>query len=129
MTTFKTYIRENGIKTEATMVGENPNMPDNHDARHYKVVLRNRARRQMTLYFSMGLLLECEPEPLDVLICLASDALSVECTGGFEGWASDFGHDTDSRKAERMYAACQKITGQLKRFAGDTYQQLLSCEE
>ena len=34
---------------------------------------------------------------------------------GFEGWAENFGMDTDSRKALRMYDECAAIGGRLRR--------------
>lgn len=45
-------------------------------------------------------------------ILLDSDVLNHD---GFESWASEFGYDTDSRKAEGIYNECRKIAGDLVR--------------
>jgi hypothetical protein len=51
-----------------------------------------------------------EPTPYSVLAIL--DANSPE---SFEGFCSDFGYDTDSRKALDTFLAVQKQTGELRR--------------
>ena len=44
------------------------------------------------------------PTAAEVLYCLLSDASATgQC---FADWASDFGYDTDSRKALAIYEAC-----------------------
>ena len=42
----------------------------------------------------------------DALACLMSDAFSGEMS--FKEFCSEFGYDTDSRKAYRIYEACKK---------------------
>lgn len=60
------------------------------------------------------------PVPLlrDVLHSLVgdSDVLNYE---SFESWASEFGYDTDSRKAEEIYNTCMKIALKLKSIIGN----------
>jgi hypothetical protein len=47
------------------------------------------------------------PDKLDVVYSLLTDG---DVNGrSFEEWASDFGYDTDSRKAEQSYRACLAI--------------------
>ncbi len=48
----------------------------------------------------------------DALSCLLMDARAAETT--FEDWAAEFGYDTDSRKAEAVYRACDEIGKKLK---------------
>ncbi len=48
------------------------------------------------------------PNPLDVLHSLVLDAATIDCRD-FEEWASEFGYDTDSRRAEATYRACLDI--------------------
>lgn len=45
--------------------------------------------------------------------------------GGFESWASNFGYDTDSRKAETTYRACLDIALKLRAAIGDSGLQAL----
>lgn len=59
-----------------------------------------------------------QPDMVDVLCSLASDSDVIDA-GGFESWASDFGYDTDSRKAESIYRACLDIALKLRAAIGD----------
>jgi hypothetical protein len=45
------------------------------------------------------------PDPADVIHSLVLDGSAIDA-GSFESWASDYGYDIDSRKAEAMYRAC-----------------------
>ena len=58
------------------------------------------------------------PDPCDVLSSLALDA-SILDAGSFEDWASEFGYDPDSRKAEATYRACLEIALKLRQGLGD----------
>jgi hypothetical protein len=61
------------------------------------------------------------PAPLlrDVIYSLIQD-YSVIDNGSFESWASDYGYDTDSRKAEQTYRACLDSALQLRAALGDS---------
>ncbi len=82
---------------------------------------------RMTLHFSKGVGHHGQaPEVTEVLDCLASDAAGIENSQDFEGFCSEYGYDTDSRKAEKTYKACVHQTERLKRFLGDDlYDQLV----
>jgi hypothetical protein len=45
------------------------------------------------------------PKASDVWACILSDADALDHPS-FESWASDYGFDEDSRKAERIYQTC-----------------------
>lgn len=53
------------------------------------------------------------PHAADVLYSLILDSSAVGQS--FNDWCSDFGYDTDSRKAERIYHACQEGADKLSR--------------
>ena len=53
------------------------------------------------------------PPAAGVLYSLILDSSAVGQS--FESWASDYGYDTDSRKAEEIYRACQRNTDKLQR--------------
>lgn len=56
-----------------------------------------------------------KPKPADVLHCIVMDDprdLS------FDDWASEYGYDADSRKAEAIYRACQEQTAKGRAFFG-----------
>ena len=120
------YVEANKITIENEYASVNPNMDNDGkwQANHYKVTLR-RSGKQLTTYFSMGIALTDEPSAEGVLDCLASDAAGYQSAGNFESWASDYGYDTDSRRAEKMYIAIGRQVTQLKRFLGDDYDKVL----
>jgi len=94
-------------------------------ASHYVVTLR-KAGRRLTVHWHQGSGISHDPRLDDVLDSLASDASGVENARDFEDWASDYGYDTDSRKAEDIYRAVVKQTAGLKRLLGDeAYKALL----
>jgi hypothetical protein len=55
------------------------------------------------------------PAKADVFYCLLmdSDVVYFAC---FEDWASELGHDTDSRKAAKVYEACLQTALKFRRF-------------
>lgn len=119
------FVKDYRISMTADRVDSNPNMPESDNMDHWKVVLR-RPGHTLTTYFSMGYGHKgAEPKAADVLDCLASDASSIENANGFEDWAADFGYDTDSRKAEKTYKACEHIAKRLRNFLGEAYDTLL----
>jgi len=80
------------------------------------------------------ILAECtEPTPPDaatVLDCLASDSSSYDNARNFDDWCSEFGYDSDSRKAERTYRICGEQAKALRHFLGnDEYRHLLENVE
>lgn len=102
---------------------------DNWDSDVWKVTLtRKNPRRSMTLIFRMGIGHDGKPPIVaDVLSCITSDAASIEAARDFEDFADELGYSSDSRKAERIYKACQQQTRKLKRFLDDpdVYELLL----
>ena len=120
------FIRAHGITASSEMVDENPNMMDGDRMDHYKVRLRSRAGKRLTVFFSMGIALCREPTAADVLDCLASDSSSIENARSFEDWASELGYDADSWKAEHTFKVCERQAEKLKKFLGEeAYSQLL----
>lgn len=127
--TIQDFVRDLKISMTAERTDANPAMEGSRDMDHWKVVFRSKAfRGQMTTVFSMGYGHQgAEPKAKDVLDCLASDASSAD--ESFEDWASNYGYDTDSRKAERTYKAVQRSAARLQKFLGDSaYRTLLQCE-
>lgn len=100
-------------------------------ATHYNCTLRM-GRKRMTVRFHMGAAICREPSVSDVLDCLITDS-DVMLAGGeierFEAWASNFGYDTDSRKAEQTYRACVATARKLVKFLGEKrFDDLRDCE-
>lgn len=73
-----------------------------------------------------------EPTPPDlagVLECLASDASGYDSALDFDDWASNYGFDTDSRKAEQSYRVTGDQSKRLRHLLGDAaYAELLAIE-
>lgn len=116
------FVLAHGITMTSEWADSNPNMPS-REMDHWKVTVRA-GRKQMTTYFSQGFGHNGkEPNVYDVLDCLASDASGAD--ESFEGFCSNFGYDTDSRKAEKIYKACKHSGERLKKFLGDDAFQTL----
>ncbi len=114
--TIRQFANHYGITISNEWIDERP---DGNDAwmpgsSHWKVTLRRNGHR-MTIYFSQGPAIEREPSVYDILECIQSDC---SYDGGFEEWASDCGYDTDSRKAERIFKACQRERAKMIQFLG-----------
>lgn len=93
---------------------------------HWTVTLRNRAGRTMTVPFSQGSAHKQPPTVHDVLYCLAADVPEDGAT--FEDWASNYGYDTDSRKAERLFRAVERQTLDLREWAGPDFDSLRDAD-
>ena len=138
--TYDKFITANNLQFTADWVSARPDNLMDTNMNHYKcritctrfvpnVRSESRYRKQargFTLYFSQGFGITHEPKLADVLDCLASDAAGYENASTFEDWAEEYGYDTDSRKAERMYRTIKRQAEQLRRTIGDeAYQTLL----
>ncbi|KKM78017.1 hypothetical protein LCGC14_1364080 [marine sediment metagenome] len=126
MKTMSQFCRSHRITARSELVDSNPNMDDMPEgSRHWKVTLW-RDRKQMTVLFSAGSAIESEPNAEDVLSCAAMDAVGYENAEGFEDWASEYGYDIDSRRAEKTYCAVRTQTVKLAKFlTTEQYDALL----
>lgn len=121
------FIRKHRIRMVAELTEANPNMTDMpRGSNHWKCVLRC-GRRSMTVPFSQGPAICREPTAEDVLDCMSSDASGYENARSFEEWAGEYGYDTDSRKAERVWNAVERQSKGLRRLLGsdEAYKSLL----
>ena len=84
--------------------------------------------RQYTFDFWQGVAHTADPTAEGCLECLLSDASSFDNAQSFEDWCGEFGYDTDSRKAEGIYKACEKVAENMKRLLGDDYEAFLYAE-
>lgn len=109
-------------------VSRNPQMPDSENMDHWQVKLK-RGRDTMTLYFSKGYGHSGQaPTVEEVLDCLASDAAGFDNARNFEEWASEYGYDTDSRKAEKIYNTIKAQREQLENLLGPSMYAALLWE-
>ncbi len=126
MTTMKEFIEQNKITLTSERTDSNPNMDDSSKMDHWKCTLRQPDGRRMTVTFSKGSGHHGEePEAAEVLDCLASDSSGIENAQSFEDWCGEYGYDTDSRKAEKIFKTCERQAEKLKAFLGHLYKTLL----
>lgn len=132
--TLGRFIYENKITLDYDPISERPDRQYIMDANeqewndrayHYKVTLKRGPKRHTT-FWSQGSAVTKPPEADDVLDNLASEASSFDNSGTFEQWADEYGYDTDSRTAERIYKAVAAASAKLKKFLGEElYKKLL----
>ena len=127
--TLDQFITEQQLVMSVRSVKRNPHMQGEQMPRNFECTIEFEGRgyhEPLTVYFSQGSAHKKPPTLADVLDCLASDASGVDNARSFEDWASEYGYDTDSRKAERTYHICEKQAQDLKALLGqDAYNQLL----
>lgn len=74
-----------------------------------------------------GWLKPTAPSVADVIHSLLSDASGADNT--FEDWCSDFGYDSDSRKALDIYLKCQKNLLEMRKLFGcELFNELVQLE-
>ena len=131
--TLDQFITEQQLVMSVRSVKRNPHMQGEQMPRNFECTIEFEGRgyhEPLTVYFSQGSAHKKPPTLADVLDCLASDASGVDNAQSFEAWASEYGYDTDSRKAEATYRACEKQAQELKALLGqDAYNQLLYSTE
>lgn len=120
------FVKSAGVTMTSVTWHTNPNMENADSMDNWRCLLKC-GRSQMTVYFSKGVAHNgAKPDPGEVLDCLASDAAGIDNARSFEDWCGDYGYDTVSRKAEKIYKACQRQAQSLKRVLGDSaYETLL----
>jgi hypothetical protein len=100
-----------------------------HQYRSAKAAKNGYDKAVSALYVSAIAERRFTPDPMDVLICLASDSQSVENAGNFENWAAEMGLDTDSIKARNTFEHCLRAGLELRSFLGrKAYDTLTEIE-
>lgn len=123
--TIKQFVEKHALNFRGRSIRERKDGLMDGDMLHFRVRF-SQGRYGFSLYFSQGRGINHPPTSQDVLSCLASDAAGYENARSFEEWASEYGYDTDSRKAEKIFRSVKRQAEQLKRLLGDdSYQELL----
>ncbi|MDH3376214.1 MAG: hypothetical protein OEQ39_04500 [Gammaproteobacteria bacterium] len=127
MQTYQQFIAAESLSMAARQVRHNPNMPDSENLTNWACDITVKNGDVWTVPFSMGSGHNGKaPDLADVLNCLASDAAGYENAQDFEEWASEYGYDADSRKAETIYNNVNDLIGEMQAFLGkETYEELL----
>ncbi len=114
------------VLIRSTPIDERKDIEWSPGSHHYKCHLTYNGRR-CTVPFSMAPALCEEPTAYDVLYCLISDTTGYE--EDFESWASSYGYDADSRKAERIWRAVKAFAVKTRRLLGKDFDRFARAEQ
>ena len=86
-------------------------------ANKYKVTIRNGKKHFSTTFTDSinNTQKGIKSDDIDIIYCIVADAQCVQWNNSFEDFCSEFGYDTDSRSAERIYNACEKTYNNIQR--------------
>ena len=140
--TAKEFCDKHGITCKCTEIPERTDSSEAwKGATHWRVRIKTQGNRNpatgrtklLTVQYSRGSAYTGEPPEVgDVLESLKMDASEFQgdTVPMFEEWARNYGYDTDSRKAERVYRACRSFTWRLRAFLGqERFDELMATEE
>lgn len=117
------FAKKHGITL--SLVGEPEYKKHFSDDKESRWVFKMKLKRKGKSYtFNFGQSIadgSKEPTMYDVLSCLEKRSYS-----SFEDFCDEFDYDTDSRKAEKIYLACEKEAEAVERLFGDIMDEL--CE-
>jgi len=99
---------------------------------HHEVTITNTKTNEQTSFDFWASIanpeLSSEYDILNAFYCFVSDAISGSYS--FEEFCSEFGYDTDSRKAEKTWKACQESYNNLLNiYNGDIYDLVNELSE
>lgn len=93
---------------------------DNRNMNYHVVTVKNTNTGKLTRFdFWCSIAkpeFEKEYDVLNAFYCFVSDALSG--LESFDNFCGEFGYDTDSRKAEKIYKACKRAYAKFERVSG-----------
>lgn len=132
---YRVALQRNGksvLVTDYSMgIGHIPGYDQRNRSVDYHNAIRNIVETGKSQILSKGQILmqgysPIFPDIIDIWYCLISDA-DVLNYSSFDDWASCFGYDTDSRKAEKIYQECLKHALALKGALG--YEAIEKLQE
>ena len=128
--TIHALIDRHNLSMSCEPANGNPHIVEESEwskrAHHWKLTLKKK-RKQMTVYFSMGMLRYEEPNLAEVLECLKMDFFSIRNEQTFEDWASSLGHDNDSLRAYKSWLITKKQANRFEKFMGKEAMNDLEC--
>jgi hypothetical protein len=114
-----------GLRAAATMIDKTPPDCFSSGASSWRVRLSYQGRA-LRVNFYTGSGITHYPTAADVVSCLISDADAG--SESFKEFCSSFGYDTDSRKAERCWRACRKMSPKVRKLLGDDFEEFARAE-
>lgn len=115
------YVEHTGITVEIESGPDWTTDEDGWEHHAYELLLKNPAEKtEMKLPWKHGTGITEDPDerPENILDVLISDGWGYEQAQSFEDWAGEYGYDTDSRKAERIWQAVKQQTNDFIDFLG-----------
>lgn len=116
----------NEFKITANYTGNKVAPWNEFNSNHHKVtVYDSDTKRHTSFDFWASIahpVLDTEYDVLNAFYCFLSDAISG--TLSFESFCSEFGYDTDSRSAERIWKTCKHGTEKFFRMSGYSLDML-----
>lgn len=97
------------------------------------VLYRMDTDTRIKVSWGQGIGLKGDPAAEDVMSSLVLEAQSVHGTNpeseeGFQSWAAEYGHDSDSRKAFKAWQKVHHQAADLRTFLGNEFDDYMSCE-
>lgn len=123
MATLKELIKSSGIKLRLIDYTEG-NRDWGTPTQGYKLKLVYKGK-SFTFPFYQGFGIAEDPKIEGVLDCLLCDASTPDV---FEDFCSEFGYDTDSRKAEKTFKACLRVADKMRNLLGSEFRTFLYAE-
>ncbi len=120
------FLKDTGTKFKAVYLENALYFQDDKDSRDiWKITLR---RNGKSMAFKFGQSIDAsrtneEPTVYDVLTCLTKYE-----PGTFDNFCAEYGYDTDSRKAEKIYKAVVKEWKGVNRLFSDVIEQLAEIQ-
>jgi len=115
----KAFLEKYGFKLSVTYITHeiNESWNDNQYRPKYRIrITRKQTRRSLTFNFWDSIAHDHEgkrPTAYDVLACLSSDQY---CPDNFEEFCGEYGYDTDSIKASKLFKVCSRFAKRIKAF-------------
>jgi len=105
---------------------------DSSASQHNRVSVMNCKTRKRCSFDFWGSIRDPNAEDgngaIGAISCYASDGMAFRSSINLIDFCYNFGYDTDSRKAEKIYKACEKADKRLSRVFGDDYGFLVDLE-
>ena len=117
------FLQKTGATLKADLLGNFPYFDSDKESRDvYQITITRGGRKPWTFRFGQSIRNSdgvTKPTAYDVLSCVQRYDI-----GTFDDFCSDFGYDTDSRKAEKTYFAVQREVSECQRIFGDSMEDL-----
>lgn len=124
MSDMVNVCRRHNVRAKARLAGKVPEgWTPGTNAWRVKLSI---GQHRMTVSFYTGPAITGEPSAADVLSCLTSDAQAGEMS--FPEFCREMGYDDDSRKAKATHRACVEMSGRLRLFLGNYFDEFAEAQ-